>query len=161
MLVHLLVFSWNGIDVIFLIKKLHLCHPKGHRCNFLITYMLLQENTRKTPEDVLAFLITNWHLYISSKVFRIMLCTPHFYAIFMVNSTRSVICVQSKKEYVHPNLWGMTEMTLRSLINAGFGEQKCSDFLTRKGGSGQFALQNLVKLPSNLMDKLVKLPRKI
>jgi hypothetical protein len=26
----LLMFSWNGINVIFLIKKLHLCHPKGH-----------------------------------------------------------------------------------------------------------------------------------
>jgi hypothetical protein len=55
----LLVFSCNGIDVIFLIKKLHLCHPKGHRCNFLITSMPLQENTRRTPGDVLAFLYTN------------------------------------------------------------------------------------------------------
>jgi hypothetical protein len=52
----LLVFSWNGIDIIFFIKKLHLCHPKGHRCNFLITSMPLQENTRRTPGDVLAFL---------------------------------------------------------------------------------------------------------
>jgi len=39
-----------------LIKKLHLCHPKGHICNFLITFMPFQENTRITPEDVLAFL---------------------------------------------------------------------------------------------------------
>jgi hypothetical protein len=28
------VFSCNVINVIFLIKKLHLCHSKGHRCNF-------------------------------------------------------------------------------------------------------------------------------
>jgi hypothetical protein len=40
MLEHLLVFSWNGIDVFFLIKKLHLCH------------------SRRTPGDVLAFLYT-------------------------------------------------------------------------------------------------------
>jgi hypothetical protein len=55
----LLVFSCNGIDVIFLIKKLHLCHSKGHRYNFLITFMPLQENTRRTLEDILAFLIWN------------------------------------------------------------------------------------------------------
>jgi hypothetical protein len=60
----LLVFSWNGIDVIFLIKKLHLCHPKGHKCNFLITSMPLQKNTRRTPGDVLAFLkkICTFHM---------------------------------------------------------------------------------------------------
>jgi hypothetical protein len=52
----LLVSSWNGIDVIFLIKKLHICHPKGHICNFLIISMPLQENTRRTPGDFLAFL---------------------------------------------------------------------------------------------------------
>jgi hypothetical protein len=45
----LVVYIWNGIDVIFLIKKLHLCHPKGYRCNFLITTMPFQENTRRTP----------------------------------------------------------------------------------------------------------------
>jgi hypothetical protein len=39
----LLVFSWNGIDVI---KKLH----------FLITSMSFQENTKRTLGDVLAFL---------------------------------------------------------------------------------------------------------
>jgi hypothetical protein len=43
----LLVFSWNGINVIFLIKKLHLCHLKRYRCNILITSMSLQENTRR------------------------------------------------------------------------------------------------------------------
>jgi hypothetical protein len=53
----LLVFFYNGIDVIFLIKKLHLCHPKGHRCNFLITSMPFQENTRRTLGDALAFLM--------------------------------------------------------------------------------------------------------
>jgi hypothetical protein len=53
----LLVFSWNGINVIFLIQKLHLCHPKGHRCNFLITFMPCQENTKRTQGDALAFLI--------------------------------------------------------------------------------------------------------
>jgi hypothetical protein len=57
----LLVFSWDGINVIFLIQKLHLYHPKGHRCNFLITSMSCQENTRRTPENALAF------LYIYSK----------------------------------------------------------------------------------------------
>jgi len=53
----LLVFFWNGIDVIFLIKKLHLCHPKGYRYNFLITSMPFQENTRKTSGDALAILL--------------------------------------------------------------------------------------------------------
>jgi len=53
----LMVFFWNGINVIFLIKKLYLCHPKGHKYNFLITFMSFQENTRRTPEDVLTFLI--------------------------------------------------------------------------------------------------------
>jgi hypothetical protein len=60
----LLVFSWDGINVIFLIQKLHLCHPKGYRCNFLITSMPCQENTRRTPEDALAFLI---YIYISRR----------------------------------------------------------------------------------------------
>jgi hypothetical protein len=50
------VFSSNGIDVIFLIKKLHLCHSKGHRCNFLITSMPFKENTKRTLRDILAFL---------------------------------------------------------------------------------------------------------
>jgi len=57
MLEYLLVFSWDGINVIFLIQKLYLCHPKGHRCNFLITSMPCQENTRRIPEDALAFLM--------------------------------------------------------------------------------------------------------
>jgi hypothetical protein len=35
------VFSWNDIDVIFLIKKLHLCHSK------------------RTPGDALAFLLSD------------------------------------------------------------------------------------------------------
>jgi hypothetical protein len=51
------MFSCNGTDVIILIKKLHLYHSKGHRYNFLITFMSLQENTKKTPEDILAFLL--------------------------------------------------------------------------------------------------------
>jgi hypothetical protein len=53
----LLVFSYNGIDVI---TKLHLCPFGWHRCNFLIkkiTSMPFQENTRRTQEDALAFLI--------------------------------------------------------------------------------------------------------
>jgi hypothetical protein len=37
------VFSWHGIDAIFESKK--------------ITFMPSQENTRRTPEDALAFLI--------------------------------------------------------------------------------------------------------
>jgi hypothetical protein len=37
----LLVFSWDSINVIFLIQKLHLCH------------------VRRTPEDTLAFLNKN------------------------------------------------------------------------------------------------------
>jgi hypothetical protein len=52
----LLVFSWDGIDVI---KKLHLCPFGWHRCNFLIkkiTSMPFQKNTRRTPEDALVFL---------------------------------------------------------------------------------------------------------
>jgi len=61
----LLVFSWDGINVIFLIQKLHLCHPKWYRCNFLITFMPCQENTKRTPEDVLAFLLN----YIKAKTF--------------------------------------------------------------------------------------------
>jgi hypothetical protein len=55
----LLVFSYNGIDVI---KKLHLCPFGWHRCNFLIkksTSMPLQENTRRTPGDALVFLIVH------------------------------------------------------------------------------------------------------
>jgi hypothetical protein len=50
------VFSWNDIDVI---KKLYLCPFGWHRCNFLIkkiTSTSFQKNTRRTPEDVLAFL---------------------------------------------------------------------------------------------------------
>jgi hypothetical protein len=53
----LLVFSYNGIDVI---TKLHLCPFGWHRCNFLIkkiTSMPFQENTRRTQEDALAFLV--------------------------------------------------------------------------------------------------------
>jgi hypothetical protein len=53
----LLVFSYNGIDVI---TKLHLCPFGWHRCNFLIkkiTSMPFQENTKRTQEDALAFLI--------------------------------------------------------------------------------------------------------
>jgi len=30
-----------------------------HKCNFLITSMTCQENTRRTPEDAIAFLIAN------------------------------------------------------------------------------------------------------
>jgi hypothetical protein len=30
---------------------------KEHGCNFLITSMPFQENTRRTPKDVLAFLL--------------------------------------------------------------------------------------------------------
>jgi hypothetical protein len=52
----LLVFSWDDINVIFLIQKLHLCHPKGHKYNFLITSMPCQKNTRRTPEDAITFL---------------------------------------------------------------------------------------------------------
>jgi hypothetical protein len=55
------VFSWDDIHVIFLIKKLHLYHLKGYRCNILIISMPLQENTKRTSGDVLAFLI---YIYI-------------------------------------------------------------------------------------------------
>jgi hypothetical protein len=51
------VFFCNGINVI---KKLYLCLFEWHRCNFLIkkiTFILLQENTRRTQGDALAFLI--------------------------------------------------------------------------------------------------------
>jgi hypothetical protein len=47
------VFSWNGINVI---KKLHICPFRWHRCNFLIKKLNLC-NSRRTPEDALAFLI--------------------------------------------------------------------------------------------------------
>jgi hypothetical protein len=43
----LLMFSWNGINVI---KKLHLCPFGWHSCNFLIKkiiFMPFQENTRR------------------------------------------------------------------------------------------------------------------
>jgi hypothetical protein len=55
----LLVFSSNGIDVI---KKLHLCPFGWHIYNFLIkkiTSMSLYENTKRIPEDALAFLQNN------------------------------------------------------------------------------------------------------
>jgi hypothetical protein len=69
MLEHLLVFSWNCINVIFLIKKLHLCHPKWHRCNFLITSMSFHENTRRCSnisrsEKTKGNCILSVHIYI-------------------------------------------------------------------------------------------------
>jgi hypothetical protein len=61
MLEYLMVFSYNGINVI---KKLHLCPFEWHRCNFLIKIIIsvpLQENTRRTQGDTLAFLIKKRH----------------------------------------------------------------------------------------------------
>jgi hypothetical protein len=34
-------------------QELHLCHPKGDKCNFLITFMSLQENTRRCSSNSL------------------------------------------------------------------------------------------------------------
>jgi len=59
----LLVFSCNDIDVIKsidVIKKLHLCPFRWHRCNFLIkkiTFISFQKNTKRTQRDALAFLL--------------------------------------------------------------------------------------------------------
>jgi len=53
LLEHILVFSWNDINVI---KKLHLCPFGWHRCNFLIKKLHIC-HFRRTPEDALAFLL--------------------------------------------------------------------------------------------------------
>jgi hypothetical protein len=65
------LLEWHRCN--FFIKKLHLCHLKGHICNFLITFMPFQENTRRTPEDVLAFL--SIYIYIYNVLYISQLCS--------------------------------------------------------------------------------------
>jgi hypothetical protein len=78
MLEHLLVFSCNDIDVI---KKLHLCPFRWHRCNFLIkkiTSMPFQENTRRTQGDALAFLLLDY-VYIYIYIVPHRFCYVYFF----------------------------------------------------------------------------------
>jgi hypothetical protein len=53
----ILVFIWKDINVIKnKNKKLHPYHPKGYRCNFFITFISSQMDTRRTLEGTLTFI---------------------------------------------------------------------------------------------------------
>jgi len=114
----LLVFSWHGIDVI---KKLYLCLFGWHRCNFWIkkfTFIPSQKNTRKTPEDALAFLIMYYRnelIHVEYSLFwsHIMQCltwwwsplkwkTETYHIFILVFGTNSI--ASPKKLQCHPNI---------------------------------------------------------
>jgi hypothetical protein len=106
----LLVFSWHGINVI---KKLHLCPFGWHRCNFWIkkiTFMSSQENTRRTPEDGLAFLIKSMGSCHVSL----------FYAILRKNSafnSRPTLSWNSAFKYIWYNMICFNKNKIHIILN--------------------------------------------